>query len=69
MTQAFQAIEKKIRAFEANAKVISERALARTVMDDRTDAPGQFRTKKNMPITQEFIAVRNRNTEFRESVR
>lgn len=64
-----KAIEKRIQAFEADSKMISERALARTVMDDRTDGVGQFPTKKNMPITREFIEMRNRTNNFKKSVR
>ena len=51
--------------------MISERALQRTVMDERGDGVGQFRTIKSIPNYREFIEVASRrNTmKLRSSVR
>lgn len=42
-----QEIERRIHAYDAESKMISERALARAVMDERVQ-PAFFKTRKNM---------------------
>ena len=64
-----QQIEEKLLQYEADSKMISERALQRTVMDE-SGGSNQFRTIKSIPNRQEWVEVASRrNTGFRSSVR
>ncbi|XP_063675976.1 uncharacterized protein LOC134812464 isoform X2 [Bolinopsis microptera] len=62
-------IENRILAYEADARMISERALERTVMDE-SSGNVQFKTQKNMANQREFIELAGRQTTaFRHSIR
>ncbi|KAL5265579.1 hypothetical protein ACHWQZ_G006337 [Mnemiopsis leidyi] len=62
-------IEQRIRTYEADARMISERALQRTVMDEGA-GNAEFKTRKNMANQREFVELASRQTTaFRQSVR
>ena len=62
-------IEDRLRKYEQGTRMISEKALQRTMMDERTD-PRYFLTRKNIIKKQEFVEINPiARSSFRSTVR